>query len=202
MIDRALRSYIDKIRAALDPYQVQVHTEHGEVFILVTAHRIVGVLRKLKEDQSTAFHQLMDVCAVDYPARKPRFDVAYQLLSLSHNTRLTVVLRIEEGMQVPSVTEVYPSANWFEREVFDLFGIYFSGHPDLRRILTDYGFEGHPLRKDFPLSGRVQVFYDDLNQRVSYEPVALEEPFRDFKTASRWQGMTSVQQRDRREGDE
>jgi NADH-quinone oxidoreductase subunit C len=143
----------------------------------------------VRDDRQAAFTQLIDLTAVDYPERKNRFDVVYQMLSMSNNMRLRIVATVSEGQTVPSVTGVFMAANWAEREVWDMFGIFFSGHPDLRRLLTDYGFEGHPLRKDFPLTGRVEVRYDDTQRRVINEPVHLVQEFRDFDFLSPWEGM-------------
>jgi NADH-quinone oxidoreductase subunit C len=136
----------------------------------------------------------MDVCGVDYLGRRPRFDVVYNLLSLIHNKRIRIKVEVEEGMPVPSVSAIYSSANWWEREAFDLYGITFDDHPDLRRILTDYGFEGYPLRKDFPLTGYVEVRYDQEKQQVVYEPVKLPQAFRTFDFESPWEGMESAVQ--------
>ena len=134
----------------------------------------------------------MDVCGVDWPERERRFDVVYNLLSLKLNQRVRVKIQTDETTPVPSVTAIFPSAGWYEREAWDLFGIFFSDHPDLRRLLTDYGFEGHPLRKDFPLTGYVEVRYDDEQKRVVYEPVKLTQDFRSFDFLSPWEGMTRV----------
>ncbi|MEE9210250.1 MAG: NADH-quinone oxidoreductase subunit C, partial [Kiloniellales bacterium] len=153
---------------------------------------IVKLLVFLRDDQNCQFKQLMDVTAVDYPDREARFDVVYNLLSLKHNQRVRVKTTAEEGAPVPSATSVFNSANWFEREVWDLFGIFFSDHPDLRRIMTDYGFEGHPLRKDFPLTGYVEVRYDADQKRVVYEPVKLTQEYRSFDFMSPWEGMPQL----------
>jgi NADH-quinone oxidoreductase subunit C len=162
---------------------------HNELMMTVERQSIVRVLTYLRDSESFQFAQLIDVCGVDYLGREPRFDVVYNLLSLSHNRRLRLKVEVEEGMPVPSVVSVYSSANWWEREVFDLYGIPFDDHPDLRRILTDYGFEGHPLRKDFPLTGYVEVRYDEEQKRVVYEPVKLPQAFRTFDFESPWEGM-------------
>ncbi len=167
--------------------------EHGELMVRVARPAIARVCHFLKEQAGCAFAQLMDVTAVDYPAREPRFDVVYNLLSLQHNQRIRLVVATDEDSPVPSVTAIYPAAGWFEREVWDLFGIYFSDHPDLRRIMTDYGFEGHPLRKDFPLTGYVEMRYDVEQKRVIYEPVKLTQDFRRFDFESPWEGMVDVQ---------
>ena len=163
---------------------------HGELSLSVAASDIKKVLRILKADTACLFHVLIDVCGVDFPERKPRFDVVYNLLSLKRNLRIRVKVAVGEDDKVPSVAEIFPSAGWYEREVWDLYGIFFSGHNDLRRILTDYGFDGHPLRKDFPLTGHVEVRYDDEYRRVVYEPVKLTQEFRSFDFLSPWEGMT------------
>ena len=141
------------------------------------------------DDPILQFKQLTDLTAVDYPERAQRFEVVYQMLSLALNARMRVLTSVEDGDIVPSVIDLFASANWAEREVWDMFGIFFSGHPDLRRLLTDYGFEGHPLRKDFPLTGYVEVRYNDTERRVVYEPVHLTQEYRDFDFLSPWEGM-------------
>ena len=161
----------------------------GEIELQVNAGTVAQLLILLRDDRQAAFTQLIDMTAVDYPERKDRFDVVYQMLSMSNNMRLRIVATVSEGQTVPSVTGVFMAANWAEREVWDMFGIFFSGHPDLRRLLTDYGFEGHPLRKDFPLTGHVEVRYDDTQRRVINEPVHLVQEFRDFDFLSPWEGM-------------
>lgn len=177
---------------ALEADAVQASIERDEGTLLVPRREIANVLRKLRDNPATAMTQLMDVCGADYPDRPERFEVVYNLLSLRHNARLRVKVQTDETSPVPSVTTVYSAAGWFEREVWDLFGIAFEGHPDLRRILTDYGFEGHPLRKDFPLTGHVEVHYDIVERGVVYAPVKLAQAFRDFDFLSPWQGMTDV----------
>jgi NADH-quinone oxidoreductase subunit C len=161
----------------------------GELCLEVNREHIVHVLTFLRDDVNCRFKQLVDVCGVDYPERNPRFEVVYNLLSLTNNIRIRVKVRTDEEVPVPTVTEVFSSANWWEREAWDLFGIYFSGHPDLRRILTDYGFEGHPLRKDFPLTGYKEIRYDDEKKRVVYEPVKLTQEYRSFDFLSPWEGV-------------
>jgi NADH-quinone oxidoreductase subunit C len=160
----------------------------GELGLTVKAAAIVKVLTFLRDDPGCLFKQLMDVCGVDWPAREARFDVVYNLLSMKHNQRIRVIVATDEATPVPSVVGVFSSANWFEREVWDMYGVVFSGHPDLRRILSDYGFEGHPLRKDFPLTGYVEMRYDDEKKRVVYEPVKLVQDFRSFDFLSPWEG--------------
>jgi len=155
--------------------------------ITVPAKRIYDVLTCLHGNSSFCFNQLIDITAIDYPDSSPRFEIVYLLLSTSTNKRLIVKIKVDEGELVRSCVNIYKSANWSEREVWDMFGIFFSGHPDLRRLLTDYGFEGHPLRKDFPLTGRVQVKYDVDQNRVVYEPVKLIQEYREFDFLSPWE---------------
>ncbi|MGC6471739.1 MAG: NADH-quinone oxidoreductase subunit C [Parvibaculales bacterium] len=162
---------------------------HGELTFVVSPDNILAFLKFLRDDPDCAFTQLIDVCGVDYPQRTKRFDVVYHLLSMTQNARVRVRVEVGEGEQIPTATELFASADWFEREAFDLYGILFYGHPDLRRLLTDYGFEGHPLRKDFPLTGHVEVRYDDDAKRVVYEPVKLVQDFRDFDFESPWEGV-------------
>jgi NADH-quinone oxidoreductase subunit C len=164
----------------------------GELTIQTDADSLRQVLRFLRDDGSCKFVCLLDIAGVDYPEREARFEVVYHLLSPTRNLRVRVKIAAGEDTQVPSVTELFASANWYEREAFDLFGILFSGHPDLRRILTDYGFAGHPLRKDFPLTGYVEMRYDDEKKRVVYEPVKLEQEFRNFDFLSPWEGTDYV----------
>ena len=159
----------------------------GELTVTAPAHRIVDVLTFLRDGADLQFQQLIDVCGADYPQREKRFDVVYHLLSMTKNRRLRVKVETDEDTPVPSVVGVYPAADWFERETFDMYGVFFDGHPDLRRILTDYGFHGHPLRKDFPMTGYVEVRYDDELKRVVYEPVKSVE-FRNWDFLSPWEG--------------
>jgi NADH-quinone oxidoreductase subunit C len=164
----------------------------GELTLMVDRADIVAVLTFLRDDRKAQFLNLTDICGVDYPEREQRFDVVYHLLSPHLNQRIRVKVRTNEDDPVPSVTGVYSGADWFEREAYDLYGILFTGHPDLRRILTDYGFEGHPLRKDFPLTGFVEVHYDEVLKQVVYEPVALRQEFRNFDFLSPWEGTEYV----------
>jgi len=164
----------------------------GELVLGVRREAIVGVLTYLRDDPDCLFKVFIDICGVDYPERAERFDVVYHLLSMKQNMRVRLKVATNEDVPVPSVVSVFPGANWFEREAWDLYGIFFSDHPDLRRLLTDYGFEGHPLRKDFPLTGYVEVRYDDEQKRVVYEPVKLTQEFRSFDFLSPWEGMTRV----------
>jgi NADH-quinone oxidoreductase subunit C len=163
-----------------------------ELIIRIEPSKVVKVMTFLRDDTKCRFQQMMDLTAADYPDRAERFDVIYNLLSLRHNQRIRVKLSTDEDTPVPSITGVYTVANWFEREIWDLFGVFFSDHPDLRRILTDYGFEGHPMRKDFPLTGYVEMRYDDEQKRVVYEPVRLQQDFRSFDFLSPWEGITNV----------
>ena len=159
----------------------------GELTVSAQAHRIAEVLTHLRDDAGLQFTQMMDLCGVDYPQRPKRFDVVYHLLSMTKNRRVRVRIETDETTAVPTVTGVHPCADWFEREAFDMYGVSFDGHPDLRRLLTDYGFQGHPLRKDFPMTGYVEVRYDDEQKRVVYEPVKITE-FRAFDFLSPWEG--------------
>jgi len=165
-------------------------TANAELNIVVNSAGILRVLKFLRNDSNCLFEMLMDVCGADYPDRTERFEVIYNLLSLRHNHRIRVKIAITEDTSVPSVHEIFPSASWFERECWDMYGVFFSGHPDLRRLLTDYGFNGHPFRKDFPLTGYVEVRYDDEQRRVVYEPVKLTQQFRSFDFLSPWEAMT------------
>ena len=162
---------------------------HGELTLVATSSTIVETIRFLRDDPQSQFINLIDICGVDWPEREKRFDIVYHLLSPKNNQRIRVKIAIDEEAPVPSLTGVFSGADWFEREVYDMYGILFSGHPDLRRLLTDYGFEGHPLRKDFPLTGYVEVRYDEETKRVVYEPVVLAQQFRDFDFLSPWEGV-------------
>lgn len=163
----------------------------GELTVLAERDHILALLRFLRDDQQCNFETLIDICGVDYPERGERFEVVYHLLSMRMNHRVRVRIRTDEETPVQSCMPIWPAANWFEREAFDMYGIQFSDHPDLRRILTDYGFEGFPLRKDFPLTGHYEVRFDDLEKRVIYEPVKLTQEYRNFDFLSPWEGMTS-----------
>jgi NADH-quinone oxidoreductase subunit C len=172
----------------------------GELTLSVAREEIVPVLTLLRDDPHCRFEVLIDICGVDYPARPERFDVVYHLLSPRLNQRIRVKLATDESAQVASAISVFPAANWFEREAYDMYGIIFSGHPDLRRLLTDYGFQGYPLRKDFPLTGYVEVRYDDAQKRVVYEPVKLNQEFRNFDFESPWEGTQYVLPGDEKAG--
>ena len=164
----------------------------GDLNVRAQASRIVELLTTLRDSPEFRFHQLIDITAVDYPERIKRFDVVYHLLSLTKNWRVRISVETDEDTPVPSAVPAYPAADWFERETFDMFGVFFSGHPDLRRILTDYGFHGHPLRKDFPMTGYVEVRWDEALKRVIYEPVKLPQEFRRFDFLSPWEGAAYV----------
>ncbi|WP_371036681.1 MULTISPECIES: NADH-quinone oxidoreductase subunit C [unclassified Rhodosalinus] len=164
----------------------------GELTVSVTPARIAGLVEFLKSDAACGFSTLVDITAVDRPERPKRFDLVYHLLSMYQNHRIRLRVPVSEDDMVPSITDVHPSAGWFEREVFDMFGILFSGHPDLRRILTDYGFRGHPLRKDFPTTGYTEVRYDEVQKRVVYEPVKLVQEYRQFDFMSPWEGADYI----------
>ena len=187
-MDEALKTLGDGIAAALPGVVLRAGVAYGELNIVADAAHIVTVLTYLRDDPACLFVCPIDITAVDYPAREKRFDVVYHLLSPRHNTRVRVNVAVAEGASIASAVEVFPFANWYEREVWDMYGVYFTGHPDLRRILTDYGFEGHPLRKDFPMTGYVEVRYDDEQKRVVYEPVRLNQEYRNFDFLSPWEG--------------
>ncbi|WP_292151564.1 NADH-quinone oxidoreductase subunit C [Brevundimonas sp.] len=165
---------------------VQAQVAFGELTLIAERDAIVNVLTVLKD--RFGFHQLLDICGVDFPDREERFEVVYHLLSMTRNARVRVKVTTDEVQPVPSVISVFPCADWFEREAFDMYGMLFSGHPDLRRLLTDYGFQGHPLRKDFPMTGYVEVRYDEEQKRVVYEPVKLTQEYRNFDFLSPWEG--------------
>ena len=190
----ALNELGSYIRVLLPDDALGVSLANGELTVSVRRQAIVQVLTALRDDTTCRMHQLIDICGVDYPERAERFEVVYQLLSMRQNHRVRVKLSTDAETPVPSVTSVYSAAGWWERETWDLYGVLFSGHPDLRRILTDYGFEGHPLRKDFPLTGYVEVRYDDQQKRVVYEPVKLDQEFRNFDFLSPWEGAEAMRQ--------
>ena len=187
-MDDALKGIGDRIALALPDAIVGAQESFGELTVLARAEKIIEVLTYLRDDPACQFVCFTDLCGADYPAREKRFDVVYQLLSPRKNLRIRVKVETDEATPVPSAIPVFPAANWCERETYDLFGVVFDGHPDLRRILTDYGFEGHPLRKDFPMTGFVEVRYDDQEKRVLYEPVRLPQEFRQFDFLSPWEG--------------
>ena len=187
MNDEALSALGERVVAGSGGAVGAFAVAHGELTVTAATDRIADVLFFLRDDPALQFHQLMDVCGADYPQRLSRFDVVYHLLSMTKNRRIRVKIQTDEDTPVPSVVKIFPGAEWFEREAFDMYGVFFSGHPDLRRLLTDYGFHGHPLRKDFPMSGYVEVRYDDELKRVIYEPVKSVE-FRNWDFLSPWEG--------------
>ena len=192
-VDEGLAPLADQIKVGLGADLLACEIVKGELCIEVAREAVVRVLTYLRDDEACRFGALMDVCGVDWPQRPLRFDVVYNLLSMRHNRRIRVKVATDENTPVPSAVPVFPSAGWFERETWDLYGVFFAGHPDLRRLLTDYGFEGHPLRKDFPLTGYVEVRYDTEQQRVVYEPVKLTQDFRSFDFLSPWEGLGLAQ---------
>ncbi|MDE1145690.1 MAG: NADH-quinone oxidoreductase subunit C [Azospirillaceae bacterium] len=193
MNEETLQALGAKIAAALPGAVTSVELKGGELVINATRDGLLKTLTVLRDDAGCRFTQLIDITAVDWPSKPERFEVVYLLLSVSKNLRARVKVTTDEDTPVPSCVPLFPAAGWYERETWDMFGVFFSGHPDLRRILTDYGFEGHPLRKDFPLTGYVEVRYDDEQKRVVYEPVKLTQDFRAFDFMSPWEAMTDVQ---------
>jgi NADH-quinone oxidoreductase subunit C len=197
---QALKDLGDYIASARPEEVLGVDIAHGQLILRVKRDAIVGITTFLRDDPKCLFKVMLDLCGVDYPDRVERFEVVYILLSLSLNQRIRLKVTTDEESPVPSITGVYKAAGWYEREAWDLFGIYFSDHPDLRRLLTDYGFEGHPLRKDFPLTGYVEVRYDEEQKRVVYEPVKLKQEFRSFDFLSPWEGMNTILPGDEKAG--
>tara|TARA_B100000676_G_scaffold272130_1_gene289912 strand:+ start:1967 stop:2590 length:624 start_codon:yes stop_codon:yes gene_type:complete len=187
---QALQELGGYIQSQLPNDVLEQWTANSELNVVVRSEGIARTMKFLRQDPNCLFEMLVDVCGVDYPERQERFEVVYNLLSLRHNQRVRVKLTVDEGVAVPSVHDIFPSASWFERECWDMYGVFFTGHPDLRRLLTDYGFDGHPFRKDFPLTGYVEVRYDDEERRVVYEPVKLTQAFRSFDFLSPWEAMT------------
>ena len=170
----------------------------GQIQINVNVDDLMPTLEFLKDSDSCQFRQLTDIAGVDFPEREKRFDVIYHFLSFKHNARVRVKTQISENESIHSITQLFPAANWFEREAFDMYGIQFTDHPDLRRILTDYGFEGYPLRKDFPLTGNVEVRYDQTERKVIYEPVKLQQDYRNFDIQSPWEGTTYIDNKNKK----
>jgi NADH-quinone oxidoreductase subunit C len=189
-MEETLHEIAEYIAARRSEAVVRSGIAFGELTLTISAPDIVSVVRLLRDDPRLAFIALIDICGVDYPERERRFEVVYHLLSPRQNVRIRLKVETDQDTPVPSLTGIFPGADWFEREAYDLFGILFSGHSDLRRLLTDYGFEGHPLRKDFPLTGFVEVRYDGTLKRVVYEPVRLMQEWRDFDFLSPWEGYT------------
>ncbi|MQB43468.1 NADH-quinone oxidoreductase subunit C [Rhizobium sp. ICMP 5592] len=184
-----LATYLTEVRGALISSS---EIKYGELNVTTTAENVIALLTFLRDDAKCGFVNMTDICGVDWPQRPDRFDVVYHLLSPKKNLRIRVKVPVAEDQPVPSACGVYPGADWFERETWDMYGVLFTGHPDLRRLLTDYGFEGHPLRKDFPTTGFVEVRYDDAAKRVVYEPVELKQEFRNFDFLSPWEGTDYV----------
>ncbi|MDC3091437.1 NADH-quinone oxidoreductase subunit C [Rickettsiales bacterium] len=179
----------DLIKNSLQIFKCEVYLVNSEICVESSKNDFIKIIHFLKDHPNTNFDLLIDISAVDYPDRVLRFEIVYQFLSISLNLRLKLKLKVEDNEFVDSISSIYPSSNWYEREIWDLFGIGFKNHPDLRRILTDYDFEGFPLRKDFPLSGLVQVRYDEEKKQVIQEPVKLDQEYRDFDNLSPWEGM-------------
>ena len=191
-MEETLKNLGDYVAAAMPQEVTGFSVANGELTVTGRADQIIRILTFLRDDSGCQFKVLIDLCGVDYPERPQRFDVVYHLLSVRHNQRIRVKVEADDELPIPSVTEVFTVAGWYEREAWDLFGILFSGHSDLRRLLTDYGFEGHPLRKDFPLTGFVELRYDDEQKRVAYEPVTLTQEFRRFDFMSPWEGAQYI----------
>jgi NADH-quinone oxidoreductase subunit C len=200
-MDDALNELGAYLADRLGPAVLSWQLALGELSVEIDREQLIPTLEFLCDDPNCRFGCLIDICGVDYPERERRFDVVYHLLSPWQNRRIRVRVKTDEATPVPSAVTVFPAANWFEREAYDLYGILFSGHPDLRRILTDYGFEGHPLRKDFPLTGFVELRYDDELKRVVYEPVKLMQEFRSFDFLSPWEGMDTAIPGDEKAGE-
>jgi NADH-quinone oxidoreductase subunit C len=187
-MNQVLQDLGEYVQGALQQAVREIRVAYDELAVITTPGLVIRVLTFLRDDSNCLFKQLVDICGVDFPDRPERFEVVYNLLSLRHNQRIRVKLTCDEDTLVPSAVGVFSAAGWYERETWDLYGIAFSGHPDLRRLLTDYGFEGHPMRKDFPLTGFMEVRYDETQKRVVYEPVNLAQGFRSFDFLSPWEG--------------
>ena len=186
----SLKDLADHVGARLGADVIESEIALNELMVTVRREAILRVLGFLRDDARCRFAMLVDICGVDYPDRPERFDIVYNLVSLKHNQRIRVKVTTDEEQPVASCVGLYPAAAWYERETWDLYGVFFTDHPDLRRLLTDYGFEGHPMRKDFPLTGYVELRYDEDQKRVVYEPVRLKQEFRSFDFLSPWEGMT------------
>ena len=191
-MDEALNDLGEHIAGKAGDAVVSWNIALGELTIVTSRDDLGAMMKLLRDDSNCQFKVLVDVTAADYPEREERFEIVYNLLSLSHNQRIRVKVSTDENIPVPSVVPLFSAAGWFEREVWDMFGVFFTDHPDLRRMLTDYGFEGHPLRKDFPLTGYVEVRYDEKQKRVIYEPVTLTQDFRSFDFMSPWEGAEYI----------
>ena len=192
MSDESLLELAEHITLRRESALVASEVAFGELTLTASLTGLTGLIEFLRNDANCRFSTLIDITAVDHPARPARFDMVYHLLSMYRNQRIRVKVAVREDEMVPSLIGIFPGANWYEREVFDLFGILFTGHPDLRRILTDYGFRGHPLRKDFPTTGYTEVRWNDVEQRVVYEPVKLVQEYRQFDFLSPWEGAKYV----------
>ena len=191
-MDNGLRELGEHITSSMNEGVIGTAVDKGELVVRARALHIAPLLLLLRDDSACQFKVLIDICGVDFPERSERFEVVYHLLSLTHNQRVRVKLEINEESAVGSVVSIYSAASWFEREIWDMYGIRFTDHPDLRRLLTDYGFDGHPLRKDFPLTGFVEVRYSEDEKRVVYEPVRLTQEFRNFDFMSPWEGAEYI----------
>ncbi len=200
-MEERLKELIGHLSAALPAVVTSSEIHHRELSIRVERDALTEVLRFLRDDPECRFTILCDICGVDFPDRPLRFEVVYNLLSMSRNQRIRIKIETDENEPVPTATALYSCAGWWEREAWDLYGIYFADNPDLRRILTDYGFEGHPLRKDFPLTGYVELRYDEQQKRVVYEPVRLQQEFRSFDFLSPWEGMDKILPGDEKAGE-
>jgi NADH-quinone oxidoreductase subunit C len=187
-MDESLGQFGAMVAGALGGAVTDHAVAFGELTIITNTADLIKVVTFLRDDERCQFISFIDVTAIDWPGRERRFDVVYHFLSPKHNRRIRVKIAVDENTPVPSIIDVFPGADWFERETYDLYGVLFTGHPDMRRLLTDYGFEGHPLRKDFPLTGFVEVRYDDEEKRVINEPVRLSQEFRNFDFLSPWEG--------------
>ena len=183
-----------RVNSSLTTSIISSEINYGQLFINIDSENLISSILFLKTNEKCRFKQLIDITAVDYPEKEKRFKVVYLLLSHENNLRISINMNIDEKTPVPSITKIFPSANWMEREVFDMYGISFKDHPDLRRILTDYGFEGYPLRKDFPLTGHTEVRYSEEKKKVIYEPVKLDQQYRDFDFESPWEGTKYIKQ--------
>ena len=173
---------------------IEISDDFNQLQISISTNQILDVVDFIKNDEACEFRQITDIAGVDFPERIKRFDVIYHFLSFKHNIRLRIKITISEDETISSITSIFPAANWFEREAFDMYGILFKDHPDLRRILTDYGFEGYPLRKDFPLSGNVEIRYDEIDKKIIHEPVNLQQDFRSFDIQSPWEGTNYLKE--------
>ena len=173
---------------------IEISDDFNQLQISISTNQILDVVDYIKNDEACEFRQITDIAGVDFPERIKRFDVIYHFLSFKHNIRLRIKITISEDETISSITSIFPAANWFEREAFDMYGIQFKDHPDLRRILTDYGFEGYPLRKDFPLSGNVEIRYDEIDKKIIHEPVNLQQDFRSFDIQSPWEGTNYLKE--------